>query len=134
MNQNILSEIQIITNDDGKDAPMPYIFFGHAPTMSVAEASLMPNDNMEGYIIGEGYYFFNRLLSKEQGKGGGTTVLKQILDYIDRVGVPLVNPINPYPNGNLQWNDLKAYFIRHGFLKTLQDGLLIYYPKIHRSW
>lgn len=116
-----------LTNDDGEPEPLPYIFFRYVPTMSLAEASLITYNDLEEYLTGDCYYFFNRLVSKEQGKGGGKIVLKQLLEYIDKVGIPLANVINPY--GNLAFDELLSFYLRYGFVKTSQESLVIYYPK-----
>ena len=72
------------------------LFFQDEETQSVAEASLLNEDFVPGT---RGMYFFNRLKLNKPGHGGGTKVLKQLLDYSEQVGIPilinsLIFPIN----------------------------------------
>ena len=103
------------------------VSFSDKETWSTAEATLVTDYCPE--VKGE-VYFFNRLVTRNPGKGGGTKVLNQLLAYIDSVGVPLLNQVSAY--GNLSQKDLEAYYKRHGFTRvsdTYGDELLIYYPK-----
>ena len=105
-----------------------YISFRHNETRSIAEASLVDGEDFG--ITGK-VYFFNRLLSGKPGQGGGTIVLKQLLEYIDKIGIPLLDQVNAY--GNLSQKQLILYYKKFGFVpfnkKKYGDNVLIYYPK-----
>ena len=104
-----------------------YVFFQDTSTQSIAEASLIdsPIPEVQGQV-----YFFNRLKSNKPGLGGGTKVLLQLLEYIDSVGIPLLDQVNAY--GNLDQDQLIAYYKKYGFVDATKEygsDLLIYYPK-----
>ena len=106
-----------------------YVHFEDQDTGSIAEATLIP---AKGFVpdVKTPAYFFNRLVSKKPGNGGGTIVLKKMLAYIDEVGIPLLNYVSAY--GNLSQTELEAYYKMYGFVqvnKKFGDALLIYYPK-----
>ena len=98
-------------------------------TRTTADISLVEDYISE--VPGKAYWF-NRLKSGIQGKGGGTKILKQVLEFIDQVGLPLVNQPNAY--GALSQEDLVKFYKKHGFIESKEfgDELLIYYPKIRK--
>lgn len=104
-----------------------YVSFRDRETQSVAEASLL----VEDFVMGtKGMYFFNRLQSNKPGQGGGTKVLKQLLEYSEQVGIPILNQVNAY--GDLSQEQLVEFYKKHGFVSfgaEFGDDLLVYYPK-----
>jgi predicted GNAT family N-acyltransferase len=105
------------------DLPLSIQFYDKE-TQSVAEASLWEDYESLGDV-----YFFNRLKSNKPGMGGGTKVLKQLLQKIDELGIPLLNPVNSY--GNLDQTQLIGYYKKHGFVRYSEeygDDVLIYRP------
>ena len=107
----------------------PAIHFYDKDTQSVAEASLW-----EDYADLGDIYFFNRVKSNKPGHGGGTKVMKQLLNKIDSLGIPLLNHVNPY--GNLSMDQLVEYYKKYGFVQyspEYGDTVLIYYPPANRK-
>ena len=114
-----------------KDNVKPFIYFQDIETQSIAEASLLTEDFLPGT---KGMYFFNRLKSNNPVKGGGTKVLRQLLEYSEQVGIPILNQVSAY--GNLSQKDLIAFYKKHGFVSfssEFGDDLLVYYPK-NKVW
>ena len=104
-----------------------YVAFTDEATRSTAEASLMDDASMYG-VPGEVYYF-NRLKSNKPGQGGGTKVLRELLEHSNKTGVPILNEVNAY--GNLSQEELVGYYKKHGFVpvgEEFGDDLLIYRP------
>jgi predicted GNAT family N-acyltransferase len=105
------------------DLPFSIQFYDKE-TQSIAEASLWEDYESLGDV-----YFFNRLKSNKPGMGGGTKVLKQLLQKIDELGIPLINHVNPY--GILDRTQLIQYYKKHGFVRYSEeygDDALIYRP------
>ncbi len=100
--------------------------FYHLPTMSAAEATL--TDGAPYGFAGEVYYF-NRLVSRVEGQGGGTEVLNKLLDYADEVGIPIIN--EPNATGQLDAKALPEWYRKKGFVqldRALGDSRLVYWP------
>jgi hypothetical protein len=110
---------------DLKDLPEGITKF-NKPTISSAEASLVP----EGFVGSPApSYFFNRLISRERGKGGGTKVLREMLDEMDKLNTPLVNQVSPY--GDMSMEQIVNFYKKEGFTRMGEefgDKLLIYHP------
>ncbi len=100
--------------------------FYHLPTMSSAEAQLTDGAHfdMNGPV-----YYFNRIVSGIEGKGGGNNVLDQLLAYADKHNIPIVN--EPSATGQLNKEQLPEWYRRKGFVQAnaqLGDTRLIYWP------
>jgi hypothetical protein len=107
-----------------KPEPQDHIAFHHDPTGSSAEASLI--DGASFGLPGQVYYF-NRMSSQTEGQGGGTLVLKQLLDYADSTGVPIIN--EPAASGELSQAQLENWYKAKGFTQVKAgEKQMVYWP------
>lgn len=84
---------------------------------NIAEASLVTGDVHDWY--------FNRILvsNRLRGKGIASKILDELLRFMKNNKYNLLCEINPY--GDLSYNQLKDWYIRHGF-EEMSKNLLIY--------
>lgn len=84
---------------------------------TIAEASLVTDSGKDWY--------FNRILVSNRLRGNGiaSKILNELLKFMRNNKYNLLCEINPY--GDLSYNQLKDWYIRHGF-KELNNNLLIY--------
>lgn len=83
--------------------------------IGIAEASFME---------GEGIYYFNRLYvnPKYRRNNYGKRLLNTLLNYIDSINSALCLDINPY--GEMTYEQLKVFYMKHGFKETDSYRLL----------
>ena len=74
-------------------------------------------------------WYFNRLYVHSDFRGNhyGSILLDELLKIIKEEGYILNLDINAYPEPSaLSYEDLEAFYVRHGFVKTLQKGVIDY--------
>lgn len=81
--------------------------------IGTAESSLVGEDNT---------YYFNRILVQPRfrGKGYGSKLLEKLLKEFNKKGYKLICEINPY--GPLNYEQLKSWYKRHGFVEDTNTG------------
>tara|TARA_Y100000310_G_C20694347_1_gene824436 strand:+ start:3195 stop:3581 length:387 start_codon:yes stop_codon:yes gene_type:complete len=99
---------------------------------STAELSRMGKKSVDMYNkdfdmdLKEPVFYFNRIKAREEGKGEGTLMMKELIKILDEKKVTVINELNPY--GNLNLEDLQKFYSKYGFVKK-QDHLMIRKPK-----
>ena len=75
--------------------------------------------------VKENVWFFNRLVVHKnlRGKGLGTALIKKIVDFCKSNNISLINGMNPY--GDLDFDQLKQFYLNHGFIETHQEDTVI---------
>lgn len=73
-------------------------------------------------------WYFNRLYVPPQirNKGVASRLMEKLIIYLDQNEIELICEINPY--GDLDYEQLKAFYMKYGFV-TLKDETLIRYHK-----
>lgn len=73
----------------------------------------------------EKVWFFNRLIVHRnlRGKGLGAALINKVVDFCKENYISLINGMNPY--GDLDMEQLKQFYIKHGFVETDEEGILI---------
>lgn len=101
-------------------------------------AVMILDENKKDFSAGiaEGSYipelsaiYFNRLYIKPEyrHKGLGSKLLDAFLEEIDELRLPLILDINPY--GEMTYQELEEFYIRHGFKLQIEDNSFIYHGK-----
>lgn len=92
-------------------------FFYMGDTLQSGSASM----NM----VKENVWFFNRLIVHKnlRGKGLGTILIMKVADFCKENNISLVNVMNPY--GDLDMEQLKQFYTKHGFVETHEEDTLI---------
>jgi len=67
-------------------------------------------------------YRFSRVVSRPRGRGGGSVVLKAVLEGTDQQGIWTVLEASPYPGQDFE--ELVAFYERHGFRSGAERGLM----------
>lgn len=99
---------------------------------STAELSRLEKQSVDMYNkdfnmdLKEPVFYFNRIKAREEGKGEGTLMMKELIKILDEKKVTVINELNPY--GNLNLEDLQKFYSKYGFVKK-QDQLMIRKPK-----
>jgi hypothetical protein len=101
--------------------------FTHKETRSSADlARIDSGDEMFPGIYSGPMFFFSRLKARVEGKGIGKALLKQVLNYSDKINVPILN--EAMASGKMSQEDLEAFYLRNGFEKTHIPSLFVYWP------
>lgn len=103
-----------------------HVSFYDPASSGVAEMTLVPGDDVHP----DEYYFFNRLITKQRGKGGGSRLLQKVKEIADKHNIPIINPVNAY--GDHTQEETIQWFIDRGFVKLdnkFDPGVVIYYPR-----
>lgn len=77
---------------------------------AVAELDRMSLDGFD-----EPVFWFARINAKKEHQGDGTFLMRRICDYVDSLGVSIINCVNPYGSRSLA--DLISWFEQFGFTK-----------------
>lgn len=107
----------------------------HMPSYSRAESGVVDTDIFDCYIDkskckpGFKLAFFNRLFSRDRGKGIGGDLVELLLDECDKNNIVMLCAVNAY--GDLKQNQLLKFYKKHGFVETFEKckDALIYYPR-----
>jgi hypothetical protein len=99
---------------------------------AIAEASYQhcSNSPMIAAIVSGAYFNFNRLYVPlhARNNGIGTRLTQSLQAEIDLIGLPLLNQIHPYANSVLSYADITQWYVNRGFTRTVQEGILVYWP------
>lgn len=84
-------------------------------------------DNMESTL------YFNRLFSRDKNLGIGTTLMNEVVDFLDQHNFSVILEVNPYFGMDL--DRLIGFYERFGFLvkfRTLHGSLMVrqQHPKL----
>jgi hypothetical protein len=106
--------------------PKKNLIFFDKETITIAELTLC--DMRLPEFKGQCYYF-NRLITKMPKCGGATNILKQVIEYVDSVKIPIISYVNAY--GKMKHEDLVKFYKKFGFVesKEFKDKVLFYFPK-----
>jgi len=76
-------------------------------------------------MMKENVWFFNRLVVHKslRGKGIGTALMKKVVNFCKSNNISLINGMNPY--GDLDFEQLKRFYLKHGFIETHQEDTLV---------
>lgn len=74
-----------------------------------------PYEAVEGKAV-----LLTRLVAKDRSQGGGHRLLKQVFDYADELGLPVVTEARAY--GNKEQKALVNYYQKRGFEVVRDDG------------
>lgn len=69
--------------------------------------------------------------SAQRGRGHGSALLKRIIAEADEEGKTLA--LEPVPTGGLEYEDLVAWYKRHGFTESYQ-GYMVRRPRKEQQW
>ena len=77
-------------------------------------------------VIDEHTWDFNRLIVHRtmRGKGYASMLVDKVVEFCQENKLDLQCGINPY--GDMDFKQLKDFYIRHGFQETEHEGLLIF--------
>ena len=76
-------------------------------------------------IYNNNVWWFTRLFVSQEmrSKGVGTALVKKVVEFCKTNNISLINSMNPY--GDLDFKQLKEFYIKNGFVETPEEGTLM---------